>query len=253
MVKRLQTIDEYYDEDDDELLFYPPSNKDDDEQLVILACLLILERFFKDIQSMTPETIVDEIDEKIDSLESELKETARARVGSAVWDEFRTELIEWRIPVFGYIEQNTDMYDVMDSSITALVNQLRDDIKSKAEFFIVGMSKDDFDIKVNFRRAIKRINDTVGNNLQYSKELSHREILKFVYGKDALYKWYSAHLPTTCAWCLMQEAMPPRPLDEMPFDHPNGHCEKDVVDGTTYSDEYYMILADLGDTDEDYF
>ena len=251
MVKRIQTIDEYYDEDDDELSFYPPSNKDDDEQLVLLACLLILERFFNELQSMTPQDIVDEIDDKAKQLESELIQTARDRVDSAVWDSFMSELIEWNIPIFGYVKQDTTMYEVMDSSITALVNQLRDDIKAKAKFNIVGMSREDFDIKVNFRRAIQRLVDAVSNNLNYSKELSDRQVKNFVYGEDKLYIWQSAHLPNTCQWCLDQEKRPPRLLKDWEFDHPNGHCEKVPID-ETYSDEYYLLLAEMGELKRDF-
>ena len=137
---------------------------------------------------------------------------------------------------------------LLESSITALVNQLRDDIRTKAQFFVDNMSNSDFSIKPNFGRAVKRVTDTVGNNFNYSKEKSHRKILKFVYGDDTLYRWYSAHLPNTCEWCLMQEKRPPRKIDDWELDHPNGHCVLDPVD-RTYSDEYYSILADMGEFD----
>ena len=136
----------------------------------------------------------------------------------------------------------------MDSSITALVNQLRDDIKSKARFFLDNMSNSDFSITPNFKRAIRRVIDTVGNNLNYSKEKSHGNILKFVYGEDKLYVWRSAHLSTTCDWCLAQEKRPPRKYDDWELDHPQGHCGKEPID-ETYSDEYYLLLAELNELD----
>ena len=244
MVKQFQTIEEYYDGEDDDLFFYPPSTKDDDEQLVLLACLLILERYFNQLQSMTPEAILDEIDEKMESLRSELYETAITKVDSTVWESFMDELIQWNIPIFGKVTQDTSMYESIRVSINSLTNQLRDEIVTKATFFKDNMSKDDFTIAPNFKRAIKKVNDAVGNNLQYSKEKSHRKILKFVYGDDKLYRWYSAHLPNTCEWCLMQEKKKPRKIDEWELDHPNGHCVLDPVD-RTYSDEYYLILSEM--------
>ena len=247
MVKQIQTIEEYYDEDD-EIDFYPPSDKDDDEKLVLLACLLILERYFNQLQSMTPQEVLDEIDGLTSSLESDLIETARNKVDNAVWESFVDELTEWKIPVFGYVEQDTSMYRVMDSSITALINQLRDDIKSKAMFFLDNMSNSDFSVVPNFKRAIRRVIDTVRNNLNYSKEKSHGNIMKFVYGEDKLYAWKSAHLATTCDWCLAQEKRPPRRYDDWEMDHPYGHCEKEPID-ETYSDEYYLLLADMGELD----
>lgn len=247
MVKEIQTIEEYYDEDD-EIDFYPPSDKDDDEKLVLLACLLILERYFNQLQSMTPQEVLDEIDGLTSSLESDLIETARNKVDSAVWESFVDELTEYKIPVFGYVKQNVSMYPIMDSSITALVNQLRDDIKSKARFFLDNMSNSDFSIIPNFKRVIRRITDTIINNLNYSKEKSNRNIKKFVYGEDKLYRWFSAHLPTTCDWCLMQEKRPPRKIDDWELDHPHGHCGLEPID-ETYSDEYYLLLSSIGEFD----
>ena len=147
MVKEVQLIDEYYDDEDDEdLLFVPPSYYDSDEQLAIFACLLLLKQLFERLESMTPQDIVDEVDGILDDFESELVQTATSQIDSTVYDSFRNELIEWNIPVFGgYVKQDVSMYPILRSSIKGLVDQLRNDLKTKSQFFIDNLSKNDFD------------------------------------------------------------------------------------------------------------
>ena len=72
--------------------------------------------------------------------------------------------------------------------------------------------------------------------------MSHRRILRFVYGSDTLYRWLTMNDNRVCEWCRYQESLPPRPLDEIPYDHNHGRCELDPVDDS-YSDEYYLLLA----------
>ena len=244
MVKQVQEIDDYYhldEDDDDDELFYAPTHYDVDEQLVIVACLMLLEQRYRVLKSMTPQRIVDEIDEMIDSLNIELTSTALDKIDSTVKNYFDKIMIDYNIPD-RYVSQDTSMYDIVDESITTLCNQLKGEIKQKAMFFDDNLSKDDFNILPNFRRAVQRVIDAVGNNLIYSKVKSRRNIKQFVYGEDKLYYWLTANDDKVCAWCRMQESLPPRKLYEMPLDHPHGRCEEEPVD-YEYSDEYKILLA----------
>lgn len=241
MVKQLQTIDEYYEDEDDDLTFAPPSYFESDERLVLIAVLMLLEQRYRLLSSMTPQDIVDEIDEIMDSFQSELLTTAEAKVDSAVWDSLLKELIEWNIPIMGYVEQDTSMYPIMMMSLTGLVNQLRDELKVKAQFFNDNMSKGDFSIIPNFKRAVQKIIDGVGNNLIYAKEKSHRRVLKFVYGDDALFKWYHMNDEKVCDWCIAQGKEPPRRIDDWELDHPHGRCILEPVENI-YSADYYALL-----------
>lgn len=241
MVKQLQTVDEYYEDEDDDLSFAPPSYFESDERLVLIAVLMLLEQRYRLLSSMTPQDIVDEIDEIMDSFQTELLTTAEAKVDSAVWDSLLKELIEWNIPVMGYIEQDTTMYPIMLLSLTGLVNQLRDELKVKAQFFNDNMSKGDFSIIPNFKRAVQKIIDGVGNNLIYAKEKTHRKVLKFVYGDDALFKWYHMNDERVCDWCIAQGREPPRRIDDWELDHPKGRCILEPVENI-YSADYYSLL-----------
>ena len=244
MVKRVEEIEDYYsldEDDDDEFLFYAPTRFEVDEQLVIVACLMLLEQRYRVLKSMTLQRIVDEIDDMIDSLNVELTDTALSKIDSTVYDYFDKLMASYNIPN-KYVSQDTSMYDIIDESITTLCSQLKGEIKGKAMFFDDNLTKDTFNILPNFKRAVQRIIDTVGGNLIYSKEKSKRNVEEFVYGKDKLYYWVTANDDKVCAWCRLQEKMPPRTLREMPLDHWNGRCEHEPVD-YTYSDEYYVMLA----------
>ena len=243
MVKQVQTIDEYYEfEDDDEYaMFYAPSYLEVDEQLVVVACLMLLEQRYRVLKSMSPSEVVEEIEDMIDALNVELTSTALDKIDSTVYDYFEGLLEDYNIPD-NYVEQDTSMYDIVSESINTLCNQLKGEIKQKSLFFEDNLGKDTFSLLPNFRRAVQKVIDAVGSNLIYSKEKSHRNVDKFVYGEDKLYYWLTANDDEVCAWCRMQESLPPRTLDELPLDHPWGRCEKEPVD-YLYSNEYMLLLA----------
>jgi hypothetical protein len=185
--------------------------------------------------------IVDEVEDIIDSLNGELKSTAISKIDATTWDYFDKLMSNYNIPD-KYVSQDTSMYEIVEQSIDTLCNQLKGELKQKAMFFRDNLSKDTFNILPNFKRAVQKVVDAVGNNLIYSKEKSKRNVYEFVYGEDKLYYWLTANDDLVCAWCRMQESLPPRTLREMPLDHPHGRCETEPVD-YTYSDEYYVMLA----------
>lgn len=247
MVKQIQVTDEYYEpyEDDDDPLaiFTAPTYYESDEQLVLIACLMLLEQRYRLLQSMTPQQVVDEVEEIMDSLYAELSDTAYEKSYAHIKKYFDQLLISFTIPVDGgYVSMDTSMLEIMDDSISGLVSQLGNELKLKSKFFRDNMSKDNFNILPNFKRAVRKLIDGVGSNLIYGKEKSKRNVYEFVYGEDKLYRWLTANDDKVCAWCRVQESLPPRTLREMPLDHINGRCEQEPID-YTYSDEYYLMLA----------
>lgn len=245
MVKRIQLTDEFYegyDEDDDPYsIFFAPSYFDVDEQLVIVACLLLLEQRYRVLQSMTPQEIVEEIEYLIDSMHDELVETATQKTDNLL-DGFLLGLLNnFSIPL-NYVDKDTSMYPIMVESINTMCNQLKGELKVKSLFHEGNLSKDSFNILPNFKRAVQKVVDAVGSNIIWSKEKTHRNVDKFVYGEDKLYYWVTANDDKVCEWCRMQESLPPRTLDEMPLDHSHGRCEREPVD-YMYSNEYMLMLA----------
>lgn len=244
MVKQVQDIEEYYDpfndDDDPFAIFYPPTYFDNDEQLVLIACLMVLEQRYRLMQSMTPQKVLDEIDDIAKSLKKELKSTAIKKVHDNVYDYFSAKLLEYGIPQSGYVSQDTSMDVVIKQSVDALVNQLADELKVKATFFIDNMTGNDFNILPNFKRAVKKIIDGVGNNLIYSKEKSLRGIYEFVYDEDVLWLWVTKMDNKVCEWCREQEQLPPRSIKDIPLDHPKGRCKIAPL-WTAYSDAYIEL------------
>ena len=237
-------IEEYYeqsdDEDDDEL-FYAPTYFEFDEQLVILACLMLLEKLYRELESMTPHTIVDEIEDMVDTLNDDLTVTALEKIDRATYDYFNWVMENYSIPN-KYVSQDTSMYPIIIESINTLCNQLKGEIKQKSMFFDGNLTKDTFNLRPNFERAVQKVNNAVGGNLIYSKEKSKRNVEEFVYGEDKLYYWITANDSKVCAWCRVQESLPPRTLREMPLDHWNGRCEHEPVD-YSFSPKYRIMLA----------
>lgn len=244
MVKQIQYNDEFYEpsEDDDPLdVFSAPTQFDTDEQLVLIACLLLLQQRYVLLQSMTPSQVVDEIEDIMDSLLTELDNMAYTKSESHIKQYFDEILDDYNIPE-GYVDMDYSMLELMEDDIDNLVSRLHGELKVKAKYFRDNMSKDTFDVLPNFKRAVRKLVDTVGSNLIHGKEKSKRNVYEFVYGEDKLYSWLTANDDKVCAWCLMQQSLPPRTLSEMPLDHMWGRCELEPID-YTYSDEYYVMLA----------
>ena len=154
---------------------------------------------------------------------------------------FSSLLADYNIPD-GYVSMDYSMLELLGDSIDNLVSQLRGELRVKAKYFRDNMSKDTFDVLPNFKRGVRKLIDGVGSNLIHGKEKSKRNVYEFVYGEDKLYRWLTANDDKVCAWCLAQQSLPPRTLDEMPLDHMWGRCELEPID-YTYSDDYYLMLA----------
>lgn len=244
MVKQIQLNDEFYepsDDDDPLIVFSAPSQFDTDEQLVLIACLMLLEQRYRLLQSMSPSQIVDELEEIMDSLLSELDNMAYTQSEAHIRSYFESLLDDYSIPM-GYVDMDYSMLELLEDDIDNLVSQLHGELKVKSKYFRDNMTKDSFDVLPNFKRAVRKLIDTVGSNLIHGKEKSKRNVYEFVYGEDKLYRWLTANDDKVCSWCLSQQALPPRTLDEIPLDHMWGRCELEPID-YTYSDEYYLMLA----------
>lgn len=244
MVKQVQVIDEYYEDDEDDVfgLFGVPDYYTYDEQLVLLACLLKLREVFNRVQSMTPQILLDEIDGIVKTLKSDLKDTAIREVHNNVYDYFTDVLLDYNIPQSGYVEQDTSMDKIIMQSIDNLCNQLRDEIKLKSMHFDEIKSKGSFSIVPNFKRAVQKLLDGVGVNLLFSKEKSERNVLDFVYNDNTLWIWVTQGDSKVCDWCREQEAMPPRRLEDMPYDHNHGRCGKAPVN-PEYTEDYSKLIS----------
>ena len=242
MVQTNQTTDEYYLTDYTPPDFTANSSYGSDEQFAILMCLALLEYYYENYNNQSPDEVLKTITEDMDSLKESLSSEGMKYVEDAVDTVFNKELEDYQIP------ENTISpeynYLVIVAGIDALVNQLRDDLKAKAIYYANNLSNSPFNVKPNFERAIKRINDVVGTGLINAKELSHRNVSKFVYGSDALFYWVCKNDAKTCSWCRSQARSDPRPIDEWELDHPYGRCTLKPVN-EEFSDDYKLLVGIL--------
>lgn len=233
-------IEELYESSTEYLSFMPSSGYDSDEQIVILACLNLLEEYYELYQSLTPEEILNRVDDDIELLTNELSTTAISNINSEVTLGFIEELNSYSIPE-DYMTPDSVVDEVVILGLIAGMNQLRDDLKAKATYYIQYRLSTVFNIDPNFKRAITKISDVVGNNLFIAKEAGHRQISRFVYGNETLYRWRCVMDARTCTVCRALSREAPKPLDEWPYDHPHGRCTLEPVN-PTYSEDYLLLL-----------
>lgn len=233
-------IEELYESSTEYLSFMPSSGYDSDEQIVILTCLNLLEKYYELYQSLTPEEILNRVDDDIEVLTNELSTTAISNINSEVALGFIEELNSYFIPE-DYMTPDSVVDEVVILGLIAGMNQLRDDLKAKATYYIQYRLSTVFNIDPNFKRAINKISDVVGNNLFIAKEAGHRQISRFVYGNETLYRWRCVMDARTCTVCRALSREAPKPLDEWPYDHPHGRCTLEPVN-PTYSEDYLLLL-----------
>lgn len=233
-------IEELYESSTEYLSFMPSSGYDSDEQIVILACLNLLEEYYELYQSLTPEEILNRVDDDIEVLTNELSTTAISNINGEVALGFIEELNSYSIPE-DYMTPDSVVDEVVILGLIAGMNQLRDDLKAKATYYIQYRLSTVFNIDPNFKRAINKISDVVGNNLFIAKEAGHRQISRFVYGNETLYRWRCVMDARTCTVCRALSREAPKPLDEWPYDHPHGRCTLEPVN-PTYSEDYLLLL-----------
>ena len=242
MTQLTQSTDEYYLQDYTPPDFTANQSYDTDEQFVILMCLALLEAYYELYNNQSPSEILKTITDDMDSFKEELSSEGIRYIQEAVDKVFEEELEEYNIPSSTITPDYNNL--VISAGINALVNQLRDDLKAKAIYYANNLANTPFDVKPNFERAIKRINDVIGTGLIHAKEKSHREVSKFVYGEDALYRWVCVMDAKTCAWCRSQARSEPRKIDEWELDHPFGRCSLVPVT-EEFSDDYKLLVGIL--------
>ncbi len=213
MVSQNQMSSDFYD------YSYTTLQDNDDDELTI-AFLMTLLSFYDKYMSKSPNYILSHIDKDIKKLQSNLLSDLKKYDEKTIIDKIREKLDYY--DEFDYDVTQTN--DVTESTINAIIQQLHQDIITKALVWIdQGNELEEFDIKANYQRAVKRLRDTASYYNGMVRQKVERTMLQKIYGNQQLYYW-RCYGRRPCAWCIEQSKMPPRPLNEIPFDHPNGEC-----------------------------
>lgn len=206
-----------------------PDSDDIDEQLMLVAVLALLQTLYKEYQYKSPDYILTHLPDSVNELKKKLSTLSEDELKKVAESHRTTTLEIYGLNKIVHNQISLD-YDItgtvatIKSSVQATLNQLRDDIITKAYTFKDTLkSVNDFNVRSNFRRAIRRTKNFVRFNAQLIKQKVTRSVQKFVYGPDMKYFWDpSGH--NTCEWCWALARLPAQTIDRWPLDHPNGGC-----------------------------
>lgn len=221
----------------------------DDNDEILLALLYLLEDFYDKYYTKSPKYILSHIDKDIDKLEKNISSKLNARSDAYIEDLLYKTMLSFNLTqdMQSKVVLEYDIgitLEVTESTLTAILEQLRQDIKTKALVWQDQQHNvDDFNIRANYNRATKRLTDAVKYYTTTTRQKVSRAVQKYVYGDNMLYNWVCLGR-NPCEWCIENSKSPPRKVDEWELDHINGHCA--LIPATEeYSDEYKKLMGEL--------
>lgn len=221
---------------------------DMDEQLMFIALFVIFAKLYTDFEHKTVDYVLEKFPDAVTKAGKKLAETSKTELTKIVEEHRITVLKDFNIheKVIPKVKLDLDLKPTLNTlslSAKATINQLKDDVATKAASFKAGMGEPkDFNLKANFNRAIRRTKNFVKFNAQFAKQKVKRAAQKMRYGKNMLYYWVVAGR-RTCEKCYAKARLPPRPMDKWEYDHPNGHCEL-VPEKDNATKEYQSYLEE---------
>jgi hypothetical protein len=201
-----------------------------DEQLMLITLFVVLAKLYTDFEYKSFDYVLEHFPEAAAKAEKKISETSKTELTKIVEEHRTTILTEYKIheKVISKVKLDYNLketFNTLNLSVKATLNQLKDDVKVKAAAFKAGMGvPDEFNLKANFKRAMRKTKNFVNFNVQFVKQKITRAAQKMRYGKNMLYYWVVAGR-RTCEKCYGKARLPPRRIDEWEYDHPNGHCE----------------------------
>lgn len=226
----------------DDLFGYIVATDDKDTEEFILALLAILGGYYDEYSSKPPSYVADNVDKDMDNLRKELLDYFDERLYDYITAKEDKELLAFMIPtkhreVLDYDISVTEQ--IFQDTVESLLSQLRLDLKTKALVWIdTNKPVTDFSLDAHFKKATLKLKNAGTYYTQTITQKIKRSMLDFVY-EEATYDWLClGHNP--CEWCIEQSKMPPRPLDEIPFDHLNGYCGLALHEGK-YTKKYLDV------------
>ena len=211
-----------------------------DEQSMYIALYVILTQLYTDFEHKGVDYVLEKFPSAVTKAGEKLARNSRTELTRIIEEHRVTVLKEFNIHerVIPTVKLDYDLkgtFNTLQSSVKATINQLKDDVKTKALAVKEKMAEaKNFNLKSNFKRAIRRTKNFVKFNVQFAKQKITRAAQKMRYGKNMLYYWVVSGR-RTCQQCYALARLPPRLIEDWPYDHPNGRCmlvpEKDNATG----------------------
>ena len=230
-VTEVPSHEEYFGLDETEITEeeWNPIVDDKNEERMLIALLLLLSSFYNTVKDKPPDLIIDQIPGVTENYRTQMSLLSDSEMNKLT-QSYREKIIEeygissQASPFISLKYNLTNTFQNVKNSINAMLNQLRDDILVKAQTFRDTLRRArDFNVRSNFQRAIRRTRNFVRFNAQMVKQKVTRAVQRFVHGENMKYFWVPAG-HNTCDWCWNLSRLPAKPMDEWPFDHPNGNC-----------------------------
>lgn len=252
MINQEKMLEEYYSKTTGELgegefLFEEDEEDDDDVRFIGGMILLMLQKFYYRFEGKTPSYVEDNLPSEVDVLEQNM-----VRVANGELKDYSINIKESIIEQDGILPNLTNkvnmaLVDVkgtlttVSQGIKMILSEIKQDILTKIKVHKdTNQLPQSFNLKSNFKRAIKRIKNTVRYGIKTINEKTERSFKKWKY-KDDLYIW-TPSWKNTCDWCIALWREGAKPMDYFPLDHINGRCSLVNVTGEL-SEDYKSLMG----------
>lgn len=233
-----------------DLFNYKEYDGDLDEKEYGLAILMLLQDFTKKYSSKSYNYIENHIDDDLVKLEEKLLQVNGKQFEKYENAQRKNQLLGIDVPVNK--QKNVELkYDiattkkVAETTIKNTISTLRNEIKLNIQVVKDRNDEESFNLEPKLRDAIKRIKRTVEYETNMMFQKIRRSAYDFKYGGDATYRWVTQGDSKVCFWCRQQEKLPPRKLDDIPFDHMNGRCGIEPVSDRAVAEYNYIVYGDV--------
>ena len=213
-----------------DLFDYKEYEGDLDEKEYGLAIMMLLEDFTKKYSSKSYDYIEKHFDDDCAKLEERLLQINEKQFEKYENAQVKNQLLRENVPLKNHKKVNLD-YEIKSTKVVAettiknAIQTLRNEVKLNIQVMKDKGREQDFNLEPKLKQAINRIKRSVKYTTGKISQRIRRGVQGFKYGEDMLYTWQSAHLDTTCGWCLHQETLEPRRREDWEEDHLHGHCE----------------------------
>ena len=238
-----------------DLFDYKEYDGDLDEKEYGLAIMMLLQDFTKKYSSKPYSYIEKHFDDDCKRLEEKLLQVNEKQFEKYENAMKRNQLLAQDVPTNKHKLVNLK-YDlkitkqVMETTIKNIITSLRNEVKLNIQVVKDMSDEDSFNLEPKLREAIKRVKNTVKYGTGMGFQKIRRSVYDFKYGKDATYKWVTQGDSQVCFWCRAEERKPPRPLDELPFDHMNGRCGIEPVSARATAEYNKVVYGDVNGRDD---
>ena len=239
-----------------DLFDYKEYDGDLDEKEYGLAIMMLLQDFTKKYSSKPYSYIEKHFDDDCKRLEEKLLQANEKQFEKYENAMKRNQLLAQDVPTNKHKLVNLK-YDlkitkqVMETTIKNIITNLRNEVKLNIQVVKDMSDEDSFNLEPKLRETIRRVKNTVKYGTGMTFQKIRRSVYDFKYGKDATYRWVTQGDSQVCFWCRAEERKPPRPLDELPFDHMNGRCGIEPVSKRATAEYNKIVYGDVNGRRDD--